>query len=448
MGTDRKLSAEERLELIQTLNGLIDPQFKALVFALDPPPGVIPADAAALGDRVPVLLHWAEKTKGGPGLAKLQEVLDRVLRKEEVLDGETGKTENGAILSPSVPVVDDPDGSSLEVDPPGDKEDRNETPNHPSGDSASDGQREVPDLMSFTFETVTIAGVDEGFLGHLLGKGKPRVRLERRQGQAQYYREDLGGGVTLDLVRIPEGRFWMGSPANEKGRVDREGPQHRVIVSAFFMGKYSVTQRQWHAVSLLDDMDIELKPDPSYFKGDNRPVEQVSWDDAVEFCKRLSKHTGREYRLPTEAEWEYACRAGTNTPFHFGETITTDLANYRGTDNEFGGLGSYGQGPKGEYRRQTTSVGSFNVANAFGLYDMHGNVLESCLDHWHGNYEGAPTDGSAWVIGGDSDLRVRRGGSWVINPRDCRSAYRSRFDPGVRIDRVGFRVCCSPPRTP
>lgn len=145
-------------------------------------------------------------------------------------------------------------------------------------------------------------------------------------------------------------------------------------------------------------MNKELDADPSNFKGDKRPVEQVSWYDAVEFCDRLTAHTKRAYSLPSEAEWEYACRAGTRTPFHFGETITTDLANYRGTDNEeYKWSGSYGPGPKGIYREQITEVGSFGVANAFGLYDMHGNVWEWCLDDWHDNYEGAPTDGSAWL---------------------------------------------------
>jgi formylglycine-generating enzyme required for sulfatase activity len=165
-------------------------------------------------------------------------------------------------------------------------------------------------------------------------------------------------------------------------------------------------------------------------------VERVTWHDAIEFCARLSKQTGREYRLPSEAEWEYACRAGTTTPFHFGETITTDLANYDGTR-------TYGSGPNGQYRKQTTEVGSFKVANAFGLYDMHGNVWEWCLDHWHENYNGAPADGSAWVTGGNASRRVLRGGSWNNGPGNCRSAHRSRFEPGNRDSNLGFRVVCS-----
>ncbi|MGC8715225.1 MAG: formylglycine-generating enzyme family protein, partial [Leptodesmis sp.] len=171
-------------------------------------------------------------------------------------------------------------------------------------------------------------------------------------------------------------------------------------------------------------MNRPLDPDLSSFKGENRPVEKVCWYGAIEFCDRLSQYTGRPYRLPSEAEWEYACRAGTTTPFHFGETITTDLANYCGEDRkEYGWSGSYGRGPKGIYRQETTTVGSFGVANAFGLFDMHGNVWEWCLDHWHENYKGAPTDGSAWVKGGNSDLRLLRGGSWD--------------------DNIGFRVVCA-----
>jgi formylglycine-generating enzyme required for sulfatase activity len=149
------------------------------------------------------------------------------------------------------------------------------------------------------------------------------------------------------------------------------------------MGKFPVTQAQWRAVAALPKINTDLDPDPSYFNGANRPVEQVSWDEAMEFCRRLSKKTGRDYRLPSEAEWEYACRAGTNKPFHFGKRITSDLANYNGNS-------VYGNAPKGKYREETTPVGSLKVANAFGLYDMHGNVWEWCADGWHENYEGAP----------------------------------------------------------
>jgi formylglycine-generating enzyme required for sulfatase activity len=204
------------------------------------------------------------------------------------------------------------------------------------------------------------------------------------------------------MVAIPGGTFLMGSPESEPERSDRESPQHTVTIQPFFMGKFPVTQAQWQVVASLPKVNIDLKSDPSYFKGANRPVEQVFRDNAVEFCRRLSKATGREYRLPSEAEWEYACRAGTTTPFHFGETITTDLANYDGDS-------TYGSGSKGQSREQTTDVGSF-PANAFGLHDMHGNLLEWCQDTWHKNYNGAPTDGSAWVDE-NANERILRGGA-------------------------------------
>jgi formylglycine-generating enzyme required for sulfatase activity len=213
------------------------------------------------------------------------------------------------------------------------------------------------------------------------------------------------------------------------------------------MGKYPVTQAQWKIVASLPQVNRELKPDPSYFKGDNRPVESVSWYDAVEFCQRLSQRTNRTYRLPSEAEWEYACRAGTTTPFHFEETITTDLANYCGTDDkDFGWSGSYGRGPKGEYRVETTAVDHFGIANAFGLCDMHGNVWEWCLDHWHGNYEDAPDDGRAWLRDDEDAPRVQRGGSWYYNPRNCRSASRDLKNPDHDNYNIGFRVVCEFPR--
>lgn len=169
--------------------------------------------------------------------------------------------------------------------------------------------------------------------------------------------------------------------------------QHRVSLPAFYLGQHPVTQAQWRAVAHLPPVNLELNPDPAHFKGEHRPVEQVSWYEAVEFCHRLSQHTGKLYRLPSEAEWEYACRAGSTTPFYFGETITPELANYNGNY-------SYGPGPKGEYRAQATPVGSFGV-NPWGLADMHGNVFEWCQDLWHPSYDGAPRDGSAWVTGGD-----------------------------------------------
>jgi formylglycine-generating enzyme required for sulfatase activity/uncharacterized caspase-like protein len=267
----------------------------------------------------------------------------------------------------------------------------------------------------------------------------------------EFRSEDLGNSSSLELVRIPGGEFLMGQMEAEKAEIIRqvgedkyqlwyanELPRHQVSVSPFWMGTYAVTQAQWKAVAAMPKVEHDLQADPSRFKGENRPVENVSWHDATEFCVRLSKHTGREYRLPSEAEWEYACRGGTTTPFHFGETITTDIANYDGNY-------AYGGGPKGQYREETTAVGSFSVANSFGLYDMHGNVWEWCLDYWHENYEGAPTDGSAWTTGGDDSYRMLRGGAWYVDARNCRSAIRIRYGPDVRFSSLGFRVVCSTP---
>ncbi|WP_392476090.1 formylglycine-generating enzyme family protein [Nostoc sp. C110] len=267
-----------------------------------------------------------------------------------------------------------------------------------------------------------------------------KIVINETQKKAQYYVEDLGNGITLDMVLIPGGSFLMGSPEDELERRDSESPQHSVTIQQFCIGKYAVTQAQWKAVAALPQVNRELQADPSRFKGDQRPVECVSWYDAVEFCDRLSSHTKRQYRLPSEAEWEYACRAGTTTPFHFGETITSDLANYRATE-------TYGAGVKGTYRQETTVVGSFEVANAFGLYDMHGNVFEWCLDDWHDNYEGAPTNGSPCFDSKNDDLyqkkgsAVLRGGSWINDPGYCRSAYRNYYFTRDDLGNyLGFRI--------
>ncbi len=292
----------------------------------------------------------------------------------------------------------------------------------------------LPSLQVFEFEVVTVK------LEAKRGQ-QPRVKINRCQGRANFFVEDLGNGITLDLVEIPAGTFMMGASENEEGSSDSEYPQHQVTVPPFFMSKYPVTQAQWKAVAALPRVNRDLKPDPSYFKDDrrNRPVEQISWYEAVEFCARLSNHIKREFRLPSEAEWEYACRAGTMTPFHFGETITTDLANYDGNE-------TYGNGSKGEYRERTTSVGSF-PPNAFGLYDMHGNVSEWCADTWHSSYQGTPTNGSAWVEENKNQARLLRGGSWISSPVACRSAYRSDNFPDFVINGIGFRVVCGVART-
>jgi eukaryotic-like serine/threonine-protein kinase len=267
-------------------------------------------------------------------------------------------------------------------------------------------------LQTFQFETVTVNA--QGSI------------TNRRNQQAKYLVEDLGNGVTLEMVQIPRGTFTMGSPAGEAERQSNESPQHQVTVPGFFMGKYAVTQEQYQAI---------MGTNPANFKGEKRPVEQVSWDDAVEFCKKLSQKTGKTYRLPSEAEWEYACRGGTTTPFYFGETITTDLVNYNGNY-------PYGFAPKGQYRQQTTNVGIF-PPNSFGLYDMCGNVWEWCQDVYNSNYQGAPTDGSAWLSGSNKGIKLVRGGSWLTDGRVCRSADRFGNARADRNDVVGFRLAVS-----
>ncbi|AFZ27567.1 hypothetical protein Cylst_5558 [Cylindrospermum stagnale PCC 7417] len=277
-------------------------------------------------------------------------------------------------------------------------------------------------LQIFQFEVVTVNA-----------EGR---EVKRENCQAKYFTEYLGNNVTLDMISIPGGNFLMGSPENEEGYHVSQSPQHRVTIQPFFMGKYPVTQAQWERVAALPKVKIDLDSNPSNFKGANRPVEQVSWHDAQEFCARLKKHTGKIYRLPSEAEWEYACRAGTATPFYFGDTITTNLANYNGNY-------TYKSSAKGVYREETTDLGIF-PANAFGLYDMHGNIWEWCQGGWHENYINSPTDGSAWQ-GENDNRRLLRGGSWDFNPRVCRSAARGRNAPDNRYYNFGFRVVCFSP---
>jgi formylglycine-generating enzyme required for sulfatase activity len=268
---------------------------------------------------------------------------------------------------------------------------------------------EAISLKSFQFEVVTVDA-----RGNI---------INRSNNAAKYFVENLGNGVTLEMVQIPGGTFIMGSREGEAGRSEDESPQHQVKVAGFFMGKYEITQAQYQAI---------MSNNPSRYKGEKRPVEQVSWDDAVEFCKKLSQRTGKTYRLPSEAEWEYACRAGTKTPFYFGKTITTDLVNY---DGKY----PYGSAPKGEYREQTTDVGKF-PPNSFGLYDMHGNVLELCEDVYNDNYTGAPTDGSPWLTSKDNNRKLLRGGSLVNYASHCRSACRSSSTRALFSHNAGFRV--------
>ncbi|QSV54324.1 MAG: SUMF1/EgtB/PvdO family nonheme iron enzyme [Dolichospermum sp. UKL201] len=295
-------------------------------------------------------------------------------------------------------------------------------------------------VKTFEFETAEIS-LKSKLLGFVK---KPEIKYITKS--AKYFAEDLGNDVFLEMVHISGGIFIMGSPASEEGRLDHESPQHPVTVTPFFMGKYPVTQKQWQAVAALPKVKIDLKLDPSNFKGDNLPVETVSWDHAKEFCARLSQKTNKAYRLPSEAEWEYACRGGTTTPFYCGETITTDLANYRGTDSKIRDTvyrGNYGQGQKGQFRDKTTDVGNF-PANPFGLYDTCGNAWEWCEDNWHENYRNAPRDSNPWLDNGiNHDIRMLRGGSFLDTPWSCRSARRvgSRSDDWK--NPWGFRLAIS-----
>lgn len=247
--------------------------------------------------------------------------------------------------------------------------------------------------------------------------------IARTRHSAEQFTEDLGDGVGLDMILVPAGAFQMGSPPG-RGSED-ERPLHFVSVKSFMMGRFPITQGQWKAV-------MGILP-PCRFKGDPLPVEQVAWDDAHKFCQRLSKNTGRDYRLPSEAEWEYACRAGTSTPFSFGETLTTDFANYVGEH-------VYWREPRGVYRHCTTEAGLF-PPNVFGLYDMHGNVWEWCLDSWLDDYSTASRDGSAYENRNDP-YRAARGGSWHEPPQNCRSATRIRFLQKEGDQFIGFRAVC------
>ena len=228
--------------------------------------------------------------------------------------------------------------------------------------------------------------------------------------------------IGMKFVWIKPGTYMMGSPKVEKGRGDGE-TQHKVtLTKGFYMGVYTVTQEQWQQV---------MGNNPSFFKGEKSlPVEGVSWSDCQEFIKKLRDKDKKQYRLPTEADWEFCCRAGTTTPFHCGETISTHQAN-------FNGEATYDNSKKGVYRKKTTPVGSF-PANAWGLYDMHGNVWQWCED-WYADY---PQKDVVEPQGAEKGvLRVLRGGSWHAPPGHCRSAVRIGVGPGLRDDVVGCRLC-------
>ncbi len=330
----------------------------------------------------------------------------------------------------------------------------------PSKEPKSSKPADFPPFQEFEFETGVIDETLQPFEFtvakiELQRKGirrQPSVVIQREKRQAWHYIEPLGETLSLEMVAIPEGSFLMGSPEDEPERFSSESPQHSVQVPEFLMGKYPVTQAQWRFVARLPQVNRSLDPDPSNYKGDDHPVERVSWLDAVEFCERLNRFvegrrswlTGKSYRLPSEAEWEYACRAGTTTPFHFGDAISPELANYN-WDESYNKI----KVAKKKDFRGTTPLDQFGVANGFGLCDLHGNVWEWCEDHWHSDYEGAPGNGSAWIDpeAEEDTSRVLRGGSWINDPRSCRSASRDAFAAGRRYISFGFRVVCSPPRT-
>ena len=255
-----------------------------------------------------------------------------------------------------------------------------------------------------------------------------RARLTRLWPAGKQFRDCAD---CPQMVVIPAGSFTMGSPPNERYRSGDEGPQHRVTIwRPFAVGRYEVTFAQWDAC--VSAGGCRHRPNDRGWGRGPRPVMSVSWRDAKAYVGWLSRKTGKRYRLLSEAEWEYAARAGTTGPFHFGSTISTDRANYNGTD-------TYGSGRKGIYRRKTVPVGRF-PANAFGLHDMHGNVWEWVEDCSHKSYRGAPADGRPWTAGGNCSRRVLRGGSWVNVPRYLRAAFRSRLTAGNRDGYVGFRI--------
>lgn len=280
-------------------------------------------------------------------------------------------------------------------------------------------------LPSFEFETAKI--------------NSQQLIVERQRKKTRYYAENFGEGTRLDMVEIPPGTFSMGTPswtelvktgASDKYWSRNETPQHQVTIRSFYMSKYEITQAQWRAVAKLPKIKIELSSDYWTIKGDNLPVDAVSWEAAVEFSERLSRKTGRKYRLPTEAEWEYACRAGSTSQYSFGPAITLELANLKEESQPF----------ETQSRDRFTPVGYLGLANDFGLYDVHGNASEWCLDPWHESYNGAPTDGSVWEEGGDLSQRVVRGGYYGSSAYSSRSSARMSLSYYTTYLGVGFRV--------
>ena len=301
------------------------------------------------------------------------------------------------------------------------------------GDADGDGDVDLDDFVILKTSFGTTTGATWG-MGDFDGDGDVDlddfVILKTNFGATYTYPDetnlDCGDGVTLTLVRIPAGTFMMGSPTTEVGRDSDEGPQHQVTLSQdFYMGVYEVTQRQYQAV---------MGTNPSCFKlsGLDAPVETVSWHNAVAFCQTLSQRTGRVVTLPTEAQWEYACRAGSTTRFYYGEDPGYTLLGNYAWYGYWDGSGNSGYG---------THVVGQKTPNAWGLYDMHGNVWEWCADRY-GSYA------SANVVDPQGDAygsyRVFRGGSWYYDARYCRSASRHGGYPDITDGNYGFRVVVAP----
>ncbi|PSR17787.1 hypothetical protein C8255_10845 [filamentous cyanobacterium CCP3] len=349
--------------------------------------------ALAIHQRVPALQTLRAGKPNIPDLSTLPQRIQTALEQAEA-----------AILSPDLPselAASEPEMPELET---------------PELGNSDPGLGAMNSSELYTYESVS---VDE------FGMGRSQIKFSTPSHQALRLETPIGP-VTLRLVAIVGGQFVLGAPASEPGHDPAQPAQTIAAVESFWMSVHPITQGQWRAVAQLPRVNLDLNPNPAYFTGSDRPVEQVSWPEAVEFCDRLNQLAKtypsvaglQRYRLPTEAEWEYACRAKTTTPFHTGQTITTELANYNGTQ-------PYRQEPPGQFRGTTTAVGAFGKANDFGLYDMHGNVMEWCsVDR--------DSAGSAW--------QVVRGGSWQSPPQDCRSAYRSGLRANTRSNTVGFRI--------
>lgn len=321
-------------------------------------------------------------------------------------------------------------------------------------DALNYGESGLNLVMDFLIKTYSI---ELKFVAYDLLKNRPEIQIKKRLEElhgidkfkvihlnklgrishsyinySYFFVERLTTDITLEMVDIPGGSFLMGSPPGEANQYDNETPQHSVTIKPFYLGKYAITQEQYEAI---------MGENPSYFIGEKNPAENITWTQAVEFCQRLSQRTGKNYHLPSESQWEYACRAGTMTPFYLGETVTPEFVNYDGNH-------PYKNAPRGVYRQHPLEVGKF-PPNGFGLYDMHGNIWEWCQDTWHSSYRNerlsiyAPTDGSAWEGMGHDRIRVLRGGSWNDLGSYCRSAHRSGGLIDYQVNYRGFRVALS-----